>query len=218
MRAPSRRDILKLGGAALAVAWVPQGVAQQPPARVDFEYFVIEPQPVSAGARVEVREFFWYGCPFCNELQPFLEGWLKRKPEDVDFRRSPAVFRESWAPLARHFHTLEALGELERLHQAVYRSIHVERQNLNSAENAAEWAARQGIDRARWIGTYNSPEIDKKLQQSVEATRSYRIKGTPSLVVDGRYVTSTSMSESFSGVIGILDDLVRIARDRRALG
>jgi thiol:disulfide interchange protein DsbA len=218
MNALSRRGILKLGGAALALASAPPGLAQQPPARVDFEYFVIEPQPVPAGPRVDVVEFFWYGCPFCNELQPFLEGWLKRKPDDINFRRMPAVFRESWVPGARLFHTLEALGELDRLHQTVYRTIHIERQSLNSAEAAAEWAARQGIDRGRWIDTYKSRETDKKVEQSIQATRSYGIKGTPSLVVDGRYVTSTGMSESVSGVIGILDDLVRIARDRRALG
>jgi thiol:disulfide interchange protein DsbA len=190
--------------------------AQQPRARPNLEYFEIAPQPVPAGARIEVIELFWYGCPYCFQLEPFLEGWLKRKPPDVEFRRMPAVFRPSWIPHARLFHTLESLGELDRLHQAVYRAHHVERENLNDAEAAAAWAARNGIDRNRFLAAYGAPETDRKVEQSMADTRRYDIKGTPSLVVDGRYVTSTGMSESISGVIGILDDLIRLARERRA--
>ena len=212
----SRRDVLKAGGAGLALAASSAAFSQQPTARPNFEYFTIAPQPVPAGARIEVLEFFWYGCPFCYQLQPYLDGWLKRKPDDVDFRRAPAVFRPTWAQHARIFHVLDNLGELGRLHQAVYRSLHEDRESLLDADATASWAARNRIDRERWLAAYNAPEIAKQVDQSIAATRSYQIKGTPSLVVDGRYVTSTSMAEAFSGVIGILDDLIRIARERRA--
>ena len=214
--APARRRLLQAAGAAAALASVAPAGAQQPRARPNLEYFEIPPQPVPQGARIDVVEFFWYGCPYCYQLEPFLDGWLKRKPDDVDYRRSPAVFRQSWMPHARLFHTLAALGELDRLHPAVYRAHHVERENLNDAEAAAAWAARNGIDRARFIAAYGAPETDRKVEQSIADTRRYGIKGTPSLVVDGRYVTSTGMSESISGVIGILDDLIRLARERRA--
>ena len=167
------------------------------------------------GGRIEVIEFFWYGCPYCYQLEPFLEGWLKRKPPDVDFRRAPAVFRQSWIAHARLFHVLDSLGELNRLHPVVYRTIHVDGQKLIDAEDAADWAARNGIERSRFIAAYSAPEMDRRVEQSLADTRRYEIKGTPSVVVDGRYVTSTGMSESISGVIGILDDLVRLARERR---
>lgn len=210
-----RRRLLQAAAAAtLAYAW-PAG-AQQPRARPNLEYFEISPQPVPQGARIDVVEFFWYGCPYCYQLEPFLEGWLKRKPDDVEYRRSPAVFRQSWMPHARLFHTLAALGDLERLHPAVYKAHHVERENLTDAEAAAAWAARNGIDRSRFIAVYSAPETDRKVEQSIADTRRYEIKGTPSLVVDGRYVTSTGMSESISGVLGILEDLIRLARERRA--
>ena len=212
---PKRRLLLQAAAAA-ALAYAVPGIAQQLRARPNFEYFEIPPQPVAQGARVEVIEFFWYGCPYCSQLQPFLEGWLKRKPDDVDFRRTPAVFRQSWMPHARLFHTLDAVGELDRLHQAVYRAHHVERENLNDAEAAAAWAARNGVERNRFVTAYSAPETDRKVEQSIADTRRYEIKGTPSLVVDGRYVTSSGMSESISGVIGILDDLIRLARERRA--
>ena len=211
-----RRRLLKLGGAALALSQVPYAHAQQPRARPNLEYFEISPQPVPQASRIEVIEFFWYGCPYCHQLEPFLEGWLKRKPADVDFKQAPAVFRQSWIPHTRLFHALAALGELERLHGAVYRAIHTEGDRLNDAETSAAWAARNGIDRNRFISVYSAPETDRKVEQSIADTRRYDIKGTPSLVVDGRYVTSTGMSESISGVIGILDDLIRLARERRA--
>lgn len=200
----------------LALGWAPASVSQERASRSGFEFQMIPQQPIATGPRIEVIEFFWYGCPFCNQLQGPLEAWLKRKPEDVELRRLPAIFRESWVAHARLFYTLEALGELERLHQSVYRSIHGEREDLTSAESTAVWATRQGIERARWLAAYNAPDTDRKVEQSRLATRSYAIRGTPSLVVDGLYVTSTGMSESVAGVIQILEDLIGLARERRA--
>jgi protein dithiol oxidoreductase (disulfide-forming) len=195
------------------------GAAEPAPhkkARVNYEYRVINPQPVATGDRIEVIEFFWYGCPYCNALQPSLESWLKRKPSDVEFRRLPAVFRPSWVPHARVFYTLETLGELDRLHQDVYRSYHVEGDRLNTPDSTADWAARRGIDRARWVSTFESAEVNRKVEQSLAATRNYVIEGTPSLVVDGRFVTSTGMTETIAGVFPILDDLIVMARERQA--
>lgn len=190
--------------------------AQQPRARLNYEFRLIEPQPVATGQRIEVVEFFWYGCPYCYQLQAPLESWLARKPADVELRRVPAIFRESWVPHARLYYTLEALGEVGRLHQAVYRSVHEERQNLNSADAAADWAARQGIERARWLEAYNSPEVDRKVEQSRNSTRAYAIQGTPSVVVDGRFITSSGMTETVAGVIPILEELIGVAREQRA--
>jgi thiol:disulfide interchange protein DsbA len=202
---------------AAVLAFGPIAGAAQPAGapRVGMEYELIPQQPVPPGPRVEVIEFFWYGCPHCYQLQGPLEAWLKQKPEDVDFKRIPAIFRDSWAAHARVFYALESLGELGRLHQAVFRALHVDRENPGNAETSAEWAARNGIDRTRWLAAYNSPEVDRKVEQARVATRTYAIQGTPSLVVDGRYVTSSGMSETYQGVVTIMDDLVRIAREQR---
>jgi thiol:disulfide interchange protein DsbA len=191
--------------------------AQAPAPRLKYEYELVpQPQPVATGDRIEVVEFFWYGCPHCHNLQPPLEAWLKRKPADVELRRVPAVFRDSWIPHARMFYTLEALGELGRLHQSVYRAIHVEKEGLLTGNASADWAVRQGIEPAKWLAAYNSPEVERKVQESRALTKSYAVPGTPSLVVDGRYLTSSSMAESMPGVITILDGLIVMARDQRA--
>ena len=189
--------------------------AQRAP-RQNIEFQLIPPQPVTTGDHIEVIEFFWYGCPHCNNLQPPLEAWLKRKPADVDLRRIPAIFRESWVAHARLYYTLDSLGEVPRLHQAVYRAIHVERESLASAATAADWAARHGVEQSRWLAAYESTEVERKVQESRAHTRGYYISGTPSLVVDGRYVTSSGMAESMAEVIAILDGLITMARERRA--
>jgi thiol:disulfide interchange protein DsbA len=192
--------------------------AQQPALKPNWDYELIKPQPVASGDRIEVVEFFWYGCPHCNNLQPSLEAWLKRKPADVELRRIPAIFRESWVPHARLFYTLDALGEVGRLHQVVYRAIHLERESLMTASATAEWATRNGIDSNRWLAAYNSPEVERKVEESRAQTRAYSIQGTPSLVVDGRYMTSSGMAESMPAVITTLDGLIVMARAERRSG
>ena len=211
-----RRTVATLLAAPVALLTAEANGAQQTKARVNYEYRLINPQPTATADRIEVLEFFWYGCPYCNALQPSLDGWLRRKPSDAELRRMPAVFRPTWVPHARIFYTLEALGALDRLHQNVYRSYHVDGERLNSTDATGDWAGRHGVDRARWISTFDSPEVARKVEQAIVATRAYMIEGTPSLVVDGRFVTSTGMSETIAGVITILDDLVVMARERRA--
>ena len=216
---PARRFVsfALLAAAALASIGLASAQAPAPAPRLKYEYELLpQPQPVTTGERIEVVEFFWYGCPHCNNLQPSLESWLKLKPADVELRRVPAVFRESWIPHARLYYTLEALGELPRLHQSVYRAIHFEKESLTTASTSGDWAVRQGVEPARWLAAYNSPEVERKVQESRNLTKAYAVSGTPSLVVDGRYLTSSSMAESMPGVITILDGLIVMAREQRA--
>jgi len=110
------------------------------------------------------------------------------------------------------------LGARRRHGQNHHRAQHIDGENLNSTERAADWAARHSIDREAWLRSYNSPEVDQKVKQAIAATRQYSIQGTPSLVVDGRYLTSTGMNASIGDVIRVLDDLVQLAREQHAAG
>jgi thiol:disulfide interchange protein DsbA len=203
---------LLLWSAGPALAQIP---ASQKPIRADLDYRVIAAQPVRVSNGIEVIDFFWYGCPYCNSLQPALERWISRKPADVTVRRIPAVLRDSWAPHARVYYTLEALGEVERLHQRAYYSYHVEELAMSRAEAMSEWAVRNGIARERWDTTYNSAAVQRKVEEAVELTRAYTVTGTPSLVVDGRYLTSGNMSETLDGMIQILEGLIYRVRATR---
>ena len=194
-----------------------QSVELQRPIRAEIEYRVIKPQPLSVSSGIEVIDFFWYGCPHCYNLQPALERWISRKPADVTLRRIPVVLRDSWAPHARIYYTLEALGEVERLHQRVYYSYHVEELAMSKPEVMSDWAVRNGIARERWDEAYNSAAVQRKVEEAARLSRAYSVAGTPSLVVNGRYLTSSSMSESMNGLIAILDGLIDKMRREAAL-
>jgi len=189
----------------------------QQPVRADIDYRVIKPQPAALPGHIEVIDFFWYGCPHCNNLQPALERWISRKPADVVIRRIPAILRDSWAPHARIYYTLEALGEAERLHQRVYHGYHVEELHMSKPEVMSAWATRNGIDSERWEQAYNSPEVQRKVEEAAKLTRAYQISGTPSLVINGRYLTSGNMAESLNSLVAIVDELVQKVRSEAAL-
>ncbi|HKU70729.1 MAG TPA: thiol:disulfide interchange protein DsbA/DsbL [Burkholderiales bacterium] len=215
-----RRAALKAiaGGTTLALlALAGRAAAQEIRARQNIEYRVLaSPQPVETGANIEVIDFFWYGCPYCNELQPALFDWIKKKPADVTVRHIPAILKDNWAPHARIYYALELLGEVERLHLAVYHSYHVEELFMSKPDVMEQWAVKNGIERRRWMDAYYSPEVDAKISRAFQATKRYDIQGTPSLVVDGRYLTSSSMTPRVSGVIAVVDDLIKLARQNRS--
>ncbi len=177
----------------------------------DADYREIRRQPVETGDKIEVIDFFFYGCQHCNELLPRLERWRKGKPADVVYRHIPVVRHDSWVPLAKTYFTLEALGEVERMHPAVFYSYHVEDLSMSQDKVISEWAAKQGLDPDKFMAIYRSDETRRKVERARKQTLDYDIQGTPSLVVDGRFLTDGSSPKT----IDILDRLVRIARQQR---
>lgn len=199
---------------ALPLAGLAQPAADNGPAPTGYRD--IPPQPVPAGDVIELVEFFWYGCPHCARFQPYFVPWVQRQPADVQLRRVPAAFRPSWMPHARLYYALEALGALERYHERVYHAYHVENVPLDSAADIADWAEQQGMNRERWLAAYASEDVDRKLADDREALRRYTVTGTPSIVVDGRYLTSSGMTPGVAAMIPVLDRLVAMAREQRA--
>ena len=206
------RGRFALYGLALALIALP-AAAQQPQREVDYR--LISQQPVATGERVEVIEFFFYACPYCNELEPLLERWRKRKPADIVFRRVPVVRHDSWVPLAKTYYALEAMGEAERLHAAVYHGIHVDDLTLSQEKVITEWAGKQGLDRDKFMAIYRSDAIREKVERSRKMTIDYEIKATPTVVVDGRFLTSSGMTDGVPQVIRVLDGLLSLARQQR---
>jgi len=173
------------------------------------------PHPTTAGNRVEVIEFFYYGCPVCYETEPFLSRWLGTAPEYVAIRRVPALSTEAWEPFAKLFYTLETLGLVERLHWPVYDQFHFEDVKLNDEKIMVGWAARNGIDRRKFAETYGSPGVAAKVAQARELLKSYDVRGVPTFIVDGRFLTSARLAGGTQQVIQVVDHLVKLAREER---
>jgi thiol:disulfide interchange protein DsbA len=174
------------------------------------------PRPVDGGDKIEVIEFFYYGCPVCYELEPALARWSSNSQGSIVLRRVPALSSDNWDNLAKMFYTLETVGQLARLHWPVYDSFHFDGVKLNEEAVMASWASRNGIDKDKFISTYNSPEIQTKLAAARQMTRSYEIKGVPSIVVDGTFVTSARMAGGTRELMLVLGQLVEMARRERA--
>jgi thiol:disulfide interchange protein DsbA len=184
----------------------------------DVDYVLIAPQPVAAPGKIEVIEFFYYGCESCDRLEPRLQAWLAVLPPDVSFRRVPALRRTAWVALTRVYFALEQLGEIDRLHTQVYRAVHDDGLNLGNSTELFEWAHRVGLDRAKLESLLESDQVRTQVQRARDATVAYGITATPSFVVDGRYLTSGGMAGSLDALLPIVDglvDKVRMARGKK---
>jgi len=150
------------------------------------------PQPTDTGKKVEVIEFFAYYCPHCYAFEPQLAAWVKKQGDNIVFKRVHVSAGASALPQQRLFYTLEAMGLLDQYHQKVFDAMHVQRLRLGSDEQVMEWAAQNGIDRARFAEAYSSFGIQAKLRRAEALMAAYKVDHWPMLVVDGRYVTSPS--------------------------
>ncbi len=177
---------------------------------------VKNPQPVATGSKVEVLEFFWYRCPHCFQLEPALNSWQKTLPKDVQVRRVPAVFRDDWLPGAKLYYTLEQMGLLGSLHHKVFDAYHVENINLNDPAVLGGWIAKQGVDRKKFEGIYDSFSTQSKATQGARLATTYAISGVPAFIIDGKYATSASMTGSPARLFEVLDQLIVKARAERS--
>lgn len=198
----------------LAAIMLPAHLAAQPMEEVD--YVLVDPPVAPAGERIEVIEFFYYGCDSCYRFDPLLSAWLATKPADVEFRRVPALRRTQWIPLARLYFALEEFGAIPGLHGEVYRAQHDQGRDLAGRAQAVEWAALQGLDRGRFEQVLMSDSVTLQVQKSRDATIRYGVRVTPSLVVDGRYLTSAGLVGDINRLVPMLEALLDMARRSRA--
>ena len=156
------------------------------------DFRVIRPPLMAGRERIEVVEFFWYGCPHCFDFEPVLADWVKKLPADVVVRRSPAIFpNNKWTPGARIYYTLEAMNLLDKFHSEVFNAIHKERLRLEDEKVLFEWVAKKGIDTRQFTETWSSFGVQSQLQQARRTTLAAGVTGVPSVMVHGRYLALT---------------------------
>jgi protein dithiol oxidoreductase (disulfide-forming) len=173
------------------------------------------PHAVESGKKIEVIEFFSYGCPHCNDLEPYLQTWFKTIPPDVQFRRVPVMFQDRWKPLAKVYYTLEAMGEDMRLSPEVFKAVHVTGTPLYQDKAFFDWAASKGLDRAKVVETYNSFGVDSKLKRAMVVAQEYNVQAVPTVVVDGKFVTLSDRIGGHAAMPAAIDALVAKARTER---
>ena len=180
-------------------------------AGVDFKV-LNSPQPTNSGKKIEVLEFFFYGCSHCYHLHPGLEKWAKNMPKDVEFQYVPVVFNENWEPMAHTFYALEAMGKLKQLHDALFVAWNVSNIDLSDEAKIANFVVKHGVDRDRFGAEYDSFSVSSKIMRSNQLVQNYAIRGTPTIAVDGKYIITGLRPED---TIRVLDEVVKIARKKR---
>ncbi len=215
-----RREFSLAGSAALAAGWtgglghvsLAQAQAGAFSAGADYQR-LDKPVAVDTPAgKIEVSEFFWYSCPHCNAFEPALEAWIKRAPKDVVVKRVPVGFRASFEPQQRLFFAIEAMGLVEKLHAKVFYAIHVERQRLDAPEAIADWVAKQGVDKAKFMDQFNSFTAASKLKRAVQLQDAYRVEGVPALGIAGRFYTDGTLGKSMERALQVTDHLIAEVR------
>ncbi len=160
-----------------------------------FEYKRLpQPMPTADKNKVEVIEFFWYGCPHCYHFEPSINKWLASKPDNVNFIRMPAVFRENFVPHARAFYTAEYLKMTDKLHKAIFEAYHEKKQKLQSKTAISELFMQNGVSQEDFDKAWHSFVVQSKLKRAINMTGRYKISSVPTMVINGKYQTHASMA------------------------
>ncbi len=174
-------------------------------------YEVISPaQPTSSKDKIEVVEMFWYGCPHCFRLEPFVERWLKRKPANVKFVRMPGVFRPSWEIHARAYYTAEILGVVDKVHRPMFDAIHEMKQRMNTEASILALFVKHGVSEKEFKRVFKSFAVETKLRRAKDMGTRYQASGVPALIVNGKYRTSGHAAGSNSKVFKVVNQLIKM--------
>jgi len=215
-----RRQFTSLGTTTLAGAMLghlPATLAQPLAFKAGTDYIVLSktlPTEATKG-KIEVLEFFWYNCPHCNAFEPVLSAWGKKLPKDVELRRVPVRFRETFEAQQRAYYVLEALGKVEELQSKMFAAIHAEKQTLEKQDALLAWAEKNGIPAAKFNELFNSFSVVSKARRAAQLQEQFKVEGVPALGIGGRFYVDGSLAGSMERALQITDFLLSEIRKGR---
>lgn len=199
---------------ALALFFSGQVLAEP---EVGKDYFLVNsPQPTSSGNKIEVLQFFFYPCSHCFKLDPFLKAWDKKMPKDVVRVDESTIFSDSMEPMARAYYALEALRQRQQLHDKIFNALHKDKIDLSEDATITEFIVQQGVDRKKFTEAFNSPLIQTKVARSRKMASDHGIRGTPTIIVDGRYMIYGLTPEETIKMLNFVVNKVRQERKGQA--
>lgn len=192
----------------ITMLFAPMAVAQAAQYEAGKHYKLVTPVATDTGDKIEVLEFFWYGCPHCYSFEPYITAWKKTKPDNVEFVRVPAVFRPDWEVQARSYYALQNLGELEKVHLKIFETIHKERKRLFTKEQMVDFVVANGVDKDKFLQQYDSFAVESMVRKAKKKQKAYRVTGVPMIAINGKYTSSGSMAKSYDNLLKIMDHLI----------
>ena len=200
-----------------SLSFAPLSMAEAPQVGTNFDA-VAQPIATDNSAKIEVMEIFWYGCIHCYDMEKPLSAWIKKLPADVYFKRMPGLPNASWAPMAKAFYAMETLGVSEKLHTPLFEAVHKSK-SLNPTDEKAviAWVTQQSrMDKAKVEGAFKSFTINTNLNRAAQVFRASGATGVPSLVIDGKYITSSTMNGGNEQALKVADYMIENVRKDRA--
>lgn len=201
----------------LVAPWASAQTRSAPQEGTDY-IVLVNPQPTDSPGKIEVIDFFWYGCPHCYAFLPELEAWRKRQGPDVAYKHVPVAFDVPREAHSRIFYALQVLGKVDEMHVKVFDAFHLRHLRLLDRGEIADFMASNGIDRDKWLAAYDSFSVVGMVNRARLTVQAYMVDGTPTLACDGRFVTSPSIVQSHtnSGALATLDFLIERVRQERS--
>jgi thiol:disulfide interchange protein DsbA len=173
-------------------------------------YEIISPaQPTQHPDKIEVIEFFWYGCPHCYSFEPLLDNWSKNLPKNVEFIRQPAAFNELWSKHAKAYYTAEALGIVDKVHADLFDAIQNKKESLDTEEALSKFFIAHGVNETQLKEAYNSFVVDSKMRQAPLMAARYGITGVPAIIINGKYKTNGTLAGSHEKMIEVMNQLIK---------
>ena len=173
-------------------------------------YKSVQQQSTASGDKIEILEFFWYGCPHCYSFEPYVKAWKKSKPANVVFKRVPAIFRPDWEVQARVYYALSNMGVIEDFHGKIFDAVHKNKKRLNTKEALIDFVVKNGADRDALLKEYDSFSVDGMVRKAKKKQKAFKLQGVPSVAVNGKYLTSGSMSGSYDNLVKIMNHLIEL--------
>ncbi len=202
-----------LNATLLATLALFSGLLQAETFREGVDYEVLQqPGKVEIPGKIEVREFFSFSCPHCFRLEGFTSEWQPKQADDVNFIMTPAAMRKDWEPLAHAYYVAEALGKLDQIKPELFNAIHVKNEKIISQADLAGFFKRYEVSEDDFNKLFNSFSVRVKVRQASALAKTYRLRGVPALVVNGKYLVKSQSGRGFEDMLEVVDFLVNKER------
>ncbi len=216
----SRRNFLKTSGASASVLLAGAAgagsllVGQSAQAQSGKGYEEIQPpqQTVAAEGKVEVLEYFWFGCPHCYAFEPTINEWAANKPDYVEFVREAPPLNPNWRPHSEAFYAAEQLGVTEKFFDPMFNGIHADKRRLHNRKEIAKFAGELGIDSREFLSAMKSFAVETRMRQGMQRAVGSGITGVPSIVIAGKYRTGNRLAGGHEGIVRVINELVERER------
>lgn len=204
----NKREFLKGSFQLTATASLALASARTVLAQAHSGYEVINP-PLNTrnSEKVEVLEYFWFGCPHCFAFEPSINNWAENKPEYIDFIREAPPLNPSWEPHSRAFYAAELMGVTERFFEPMFNGIHRDRRNLRDSDAIASFAGELDIDADRFRKTMDSFAVNTRMKQSMNMAKMSKVTGVPTIIINGKYRTGGTLAGGHEAIIRVINEL-----------